>query len=122
MSLESMKVFKTNTGLDLWGVLLSFISEYQDQRSMELPLIERMTKLNGLYDFDIGAYAIHSLITNNGVSLDEVRDGMFRCGWRPSTEEGEYAEPWTITLVLIAYEIDKQFSELQDISKKKADI
>lgn len=119
MSLGAIKKFKEATGLDLWLTLLSFIEAYNSNK--ELSIINRMRLLYEVCDFEIASYLFHCLIVDDGISLDEIQDGMFRVGWLPTDRDGDMSEPWPLVMVFMAYEIDKQFNELPEEAKKKAD-
>ena len=118
MTLGAMKQFKTSANLDLWGLLLTFIDI--QSKTKELPLVERMRKLYEICDYEIASFAIHALIEDQSIPLEEVQDGMFRVGWLPTLREGDWSEPWPLVLVFAAIEVDKQLSEIEP--KKKADI
>lgn len=118
MSLEAIKQFKLNTGLDLWCTLISFIQTYRD--TSDLDTISRMQQLYSVCDFETGAQMFHALIhtSDSSIPLQEIEDSMFRVGWMPTKDDGNLREPWPIVAVNVAYDIDKQFQEI--LPKKKA--
>ena len=118
MSLESIKKFKQNTGLDLWGLIISFMVAYEDGKA--LSIIERMKKLYGTCDFEIASHAFHALIDDKSIPLEEIQDGMFRVGWMPTERDGDMSEPWPFVMASLAYELNNQFSEIVANTKKKA--
>jgi hypothetical protein len=119
MSLEAMKQFKQNTGKDLWCLLITMIEVFAT--TGEVSVLERMRLLYQACDFETASYAFHALCTNNSVPLDEMQDGMFRVGWMPTEREGDITEPWPLILVMLAYDIDKQFNQIPETDKKKVD-
>lgn len=120
MSLGAIKQFKQKTGLDLWGLLLSFVDTYN--KTSKNTTLERMKDLYNVCDFETASYAFHALIEkNHKASIEDIQDGMFRVGWLPTERKGDLTEPWPLVMVVAAFEIDSQFSEI-DSPKKKADI
>ena len=114
-----MKQFKQNAGIDLWGLLLTFIDVQSTTKNLDL--VERMRKLYEICDFETASFAIHALIEDKSIPLEEIQDAMFRVGWLPTLREGDWSEPWPIVLVLAGVEVDKQLSTIE-VAKKKAGI
>lgn len=116
MSLDAIKKFKQNTGKDLWCLMITMIEIFA--KTKDLSTLERMRTLYEACDFETASYAFHALCTNDSIPLEEIQDGMFRVGWRPTEREDDISEPWAIVLVLLAYDVDEQFSEIQTLKKK----
>lgn len=119
MSLEAMKQFKQNTGKDLWCLLITMIEVFAT--TSEASVLERMRSLYQACDFETASHAFHALCVENSVPLDEVQDGMFRVGWMPTDRDGDITEPWPLILVMLAYDVDKQFNQIPETDKKKVD-
>jgi len=117
MSLEAMKKFKQSTGKDLWCLLITMIEVFAT--TSESSVLERMRLLYEACDFETASLAFHSLCTSESTPLDEIQDGMFRVGWMPTEREGDITEPWPLILVMLAYDVDKQFNQIPETDKKK---
>ena len=119
MSLDAMKQFKQRTGKDLWCLLLTLIEV--NIKTAELTTVERMRQLYESCDFEIASHAFHSLCSKESVSIDEIQDGMFRTGWRPTERPDDMSEPWALVLLMLAYEVDRGFDQVPEEDKKKVD-
>lgn len=119
LTLASMKKFKASTGKDLWHILIQFIEVYT--HAEEVSVITRLRQLYEICDFETASHVFNCIIVNKdkSVSLDDIQDGMFRVGWRPTDREGEKSEPWPLLLVSAAFEIDKQFEDASELEAKK---
>ena len=119
MSLGAMKKFKQSTDRDLWHLMISFIEAYA--RSLDENIITKMKMLYSVCDFETASIAIHCMLEDKSIPLDEIQDAMFRVGWMPNQDEdSEMSEPWPLMIVSMAYEIDQQFNDVNG-KKKEAD-
>ncbi len=51
--------------------------------------------------------------------LNEIRDAMFRCGYRPVAEDdSEMRQPYPILLIQLAQAFDAEMAEQIDLKKK----
>lgn len=121
MSLGAMKAFKEATGRDLWGTLIEFILVYHDGKG--LSVFDLCRRLYQTVDFETGSQAFYCMAKecNKNLSLDEIQDGMFHVGWRPSERPDDMSEPWPIILVQLAMDVDQYFTELASEKKPLAD-
>lgn len=119
MTLGAMRQFKERTNKDLWFTLVDVWYTYAN--STEQTALGRLKDIYEVVDFDTAAEVFHALIKaeESSIPLDEVRDGMFRVGWLPTDRDGEMSEPWPIVMVKAATDVDAQFSNAFESSKKK---
>lgn len=116
MSLGAMKQFKQATGKDLWFSLLQFLEVFNDNRQKgALPLCRA---LYGIMDFETASRAFHCLVNGGGgkVPLIEIEDAMFRVGWLPNDEDGDFREPWPLVMAQLAAECNQQLRS-QEVKK-----
>lgn len=116
MSLGAMKQFKQATGKDLWFCLLQFLESFH--REKEHGALHLCKSLYGIMDFETASHAFHALINGDGgkTPLIEIEDAMFRVGWLPTDDEGDFREPWPLIMVQMATECDKQL-RTQEVKK-----
>lgn len=119
MNLAAMKQFHERTDKDLWFTLIAYLECYiENQHKAPLSL---MRALYQCVDFITAAEALHALIKaeESSVELEQIQDGMFRCGWRPSDkDDDEFVQPYTLVLVDVVMKIDKQMKNAIDVKKK----
>jgi hypothetical protein len=63
------------------------------------------------------ALDIFDVITDKGVSKEELEDAMFRVDWSPTKRDGDMSEPWTFVLAKLAGEYGEIYNEIAE--KKK---
>lgn len=118
ISLASCKAFYDATGEDLQYVLLKYIEACSD--TVGLKLVARMNAFLKICKFEIAAQAIHVLVKTESdtVSLDEIRDGMFRVGWLPSDRPDILSEPWPYVMIDIANQVNEYYTKNMPVKKK----
>ena len=115
------KSFTDKTGKDLYGVFASYITA-----SLNLPkdvsIFERTEIFRGLHLEKTACLALHCIISEGqeGVTLDEISDGVSRVSWQLSEKPAGLSDPWPHVMLSAAFEINKYHND--NIPKKKADI
>ena len=118
ISLAACKSFYDATGEDLQFILLKYIES--SMASKELDLIGRMAAFLSVAKFEVAAQAIFALVRteNKSISLDEIRDGMFRVSWLPSERTDDLSEPWCMVMLVIATQVNGYFEQNIPVKKK----
>lgn len=118
ISLASCKAFYDATGEDLQYLLMKYIESCRD--TLELDLLARMSAFLSVCKFEVAAKAIHSLVKTEDptISLDEIRDGMYRVSWLPSERTDDLSEPWPLVMIDIANQVNVYFSSNMEVKKK----
>ena len=118
ISLASCKAFYDDTGEDLQYILLKYIEACRD--TMELDLLARMSAFLSVCKFEVAAKAIYALARaeSDSVTLEEIRDGMYRVSWLPSDRTDELSEPWPLVMIDIANQVNEYFSTSMKVKKK----
>ena len=118
ITLASCKSFYDATGEDLQYILLQYIDKCRTTVGQDLLI--RMNALLGVCNFETAAQAIHSLVKteNTSVSIDEIRDGMFRVSWMPSERSDDLSEPWSMVMLTIATQVNDYFNNNIPVKKK----
>ncbi len=118
MTLGAMKQFKSATGKDLWHTLIAFLDDW-----MKSEQESTLTRCRGVYntvDFATAAELFHALVKaeDKSIPIAEIEDGMFRVGWLPVDIENPSVNPYPLILVSIAHQINEEFSNGVDNTKK----
>ena len=119
---EAMVSFEDETGLDLWSTLMQHLNvKLMHDGSGNDNQLDLLIDLQNIVGFNKAAKLIHCLMPKEDrIPLDEVRDAMFRVGWRPFDGQNEKSECWPLVVCQIGFLIDSQMETLYP--KKKADI
>ena len=119
VTLGACKYFFEQTGKDLQHSLLLFLKSSSENR--DLNLLSKLCHFHGILSFEDASILFFALIkqSGGGVSLDEIRDAMYRVSWTPTESEDGLCEPWPVVMLELAHEVSAYFSQ---IAKKKADI
>jgi len=120
MSLGAMKAFKEATGKDLWSTLITFVDSWS--RSKEEPELTRYREAYKAVDFETAVHAAHCMIHeyDKSISMDEIEDAMFRCGWLPNADGNDKGAPYPIVLINMALQIHSTFSSDEKAKKRSA--
>ena len=120
MTLKAMKLFKDETGQDLWCSLLKVMRAYLNSMEKGASVLDTSIAIQEEVDALTAANILYSLAKQEDkcVELAEIEDAVARIGWMPfSGEGGEYTQPFTLILFSVAQSIDKQMREIH-IKKK----
>jgi len=116
-----MNKFLQMTGKDLSVLLVSYINSFiKSGRDEGSTTLDRLESLGQITDSVTASKALHCLIANDSVSLDDVQDGMFRSGLVENEDSCEDCQPWPLVMASVAFEINDQMNSIKGV-KKKAD-
>lgn len=119
INLKAMDIFKKATGKDLWYMFILILNTYmKNNKSSVLDLMESIVDV---CDFDTAAQLLYAVIKQGETDtpLNEIRDAMFRCGYRPVAEDdSEMRQPYPILLIQLAQAFDAEMAEQIDLKKK----
>ena len=113
------KNFANEKKPDIQSILIGYMVAFETSKGFSFT--ERMAVLFSVCKFDVAAYLIHSIINDEGVSLDEITDGMFRVNYLFTDKDNDQGEPWPLVLTYLAYEVNHKSHQSQGATKKKAD-
>jgi len=110
--------FKRETGRGLWSTLqavMGIVHANKDGTVMDL-----MAAIGKHIDEVDGAMLLWVMAKqcNSALTLAEIADGCDRVGWRPVSEDSEYAQPYTYILYSIVLQVDEMY-EQEAIKAKK---
>jgi len=110
--------FKRETGRGLWSTLqgvMRVVHQNKDESVLSL-----MAAIGKHIDDVDGAVLLWVLAKqcNSALSLGEIADACDRVGWRPISDDSEYAQPYTYVLYSMLIDIDKMYEE-EAIKAKK---
>ncbi len=114
-----MDIFKKATGKDTWFTLVSILNAYL--KAKDKNVLDMLLDVMGACDFDSAAQLFYSAIKQgeSGTSLDEIRDGMQRVGYRPvEREDSDMCQPWPLLLIVLAQKFDADLAEAIEVKKK----
>ena len=81
-----------------------------------LGVAQQMSAIAEAIPFGV-ALDIFDVVTDKGVSKEEIEDAMFRVDWIPTERDGDMSEPWTFVLAKFAGEYSEIYNEITE--KKK---
>ena len=118
ITLGACKQFYDETGQDLQRLLIRYIQATVETR--EMSLLPRMNAFLSVESFEVAAEAIYALAKteNSCVTLDDIRDGMFKVSWLPSERVDDMSEPWPLVMLDIANQVDAYFKKDLPVKKK----
>ncbi len=110
--------FKRETGRGLWPTLMGVINVMHENKDSSV--LKRLEEVSKHIDDIDGAILLWCLAKqcNSMLTLNEISDACDRSGWRPVSEDGDYAQPYTYILYMLALEVDKMYQE-EAIQAKK---
>jgi len=110
--------FKRETGRGLWSTLMGVINVVHANKGV--PTLKLMEAISNHVDDIDGSILLWCLAKqcNSAITLNEISDACDRSGWRPVSDDGEYAQPYCYVLYALALEVDRVYQEEAIQSKK----
>mgnify|MGYP003634347077 CR=1 FL=1 len=115
---SAKREFKRETGRGLWSTLQGIFKVVRE--NSEGTTNDLMAAIGRHIDEVDGAILLWVLAKqcNSLLQLSEMADACDRAGWRPVSDDSEYAQPYTFVLYKMLHDIDEMY-ETEAIQAKK---
>ncbi len=121
VSWSAIRAFKAETGRGLWSTLQGVLRVARE--NSDGSAWNQLEAIGRHVDEVDGSILLWLLAKecNSTLQLSEINDAVMNSGWKPVSEDSEFAQPYTYVLYKMVLAIDKQYED-EAIKAKKADI